>query len=633
MEEKIIQFINYINANQPISQGCVAKEFDVTKRSVRNYAIKANHILIGAASIQLKPSKGYVIDVVDEVQFENLLNTFNQSIALSVPSEPLNRVNYLLNDLLNRTDWVTIGSLASLLYVSDKTVSADLKEVETVLNDYDLVLKRKPYYGIRVLGSELNKRICLAQLVITNQENLSPFDKNKLEKISQCVKNCIKGTNVHISSVALHNLVIHIFVSLARIENDEAMPMPTEHIEIDEDSEEYKIAESIVSSIEEEFGLKVDNDEIKYTALHIASKETLLKITQDSCSYVIDDEIWLEVNEMIEVIWDVFKFDLRNDLELHMNLAKHLIPLKMRLKFGMNANNPLLNEIKTDFPLPYLMAVETSLVLARKFKKQLPDEEIGYIALNIALALERQQTSLPEKRLLIVCASGTTSAQLLKRQCEVEFNGYVKDVQTCDIKDFKHIDLSKFDYVFTTVPLDTTPPIPVRQVGLLLRGEDITKTIDELGSVGDQFLFTKYFDKDLFFGHVKADNKEQILRKLSSELVSWVDADFDLYDLVQQREDIAATSFGRGFAIPHNVTPIGDETKVACCVLDEPVLWDEELVSVVFMTLVGTPDNNDDEAFTKAFAKFLLNDSNIETIKSSQNFEMLKKLFNESVKK
>lgn len=75
------------------------------------------------------------------------------------------RVSFLLNDLLMRSQWVTIEEYADLLYVSARTLSNDMRLVEQKLAQFDLTLEKRPRYGIRVAGGESQRRLCLASLV------------------------------------------------------------------------------------------------------------------------------------------------------------------------------------------------------------------------------------------------------------------------------------------------------------------------------------------------------------------------------------------------------------------------------------------------------------------------------------
>lgn len=75
-------------------------------------------------------------------------------------------MNYLLNDLLMRNDWIKLQELSQALFVSKSALSGDLKKVEERLRPYDLVLEKRSHYGIRVTGGEMSRRLCLANAAI-----------------------------------------------------------------------------------------------------------------------------------------------------------------------------------------------------------------------------------------------------------------------------------------------------------------------------------------------------------------------------------------------------------------------------------------------------------------------------------
>lgn len=58
-----------------------------------------------------------------------------------IPDTRDGRVSFLLNDLLMRSQWVTIEEYADLLYVSARTLSNDMRLVEQKLAQFDLMLE------------------------------------------------------------------------------------------------------------------------------------------------------------------------------------------------------------------------------------------------------------------------------------------------------------------------------------------------------------------------------------------------------------------------------------------------------------------------------------------------------------
>ena len=159
MDARVKQLVNMIEDAQPVAVAVLAKRLEVSERAVRNYIHRANDSLAGVARIV--GSKGqYRIDVARADELARLLD----GAALAHPGIPDTRdgrVSFLLNDLLMRSQWVTIEEYADLLYVSARTLSNDMRLVEQKLAQFDLTLEKRPRYGIRVAGGESQRRLCL----------------------------------------------------------------------------------------------------------------------------------------------------------------------------------------------------------------------------------------------------------------------------------------------------------------------------------------------------------------------------------------------------------------------------------------------------------------------------------------
>ena len=85
------------------------------------------------------------------------------------------------------------------------------------------------------------------------------------------------------------------------------------------------------------------------------------------------------------------KKHFRDDLELILSLSTHLVPLIIRIKYGMRLKNPLLREIRQRYSLAYTIAVQASAVLERRYRCILDSNEVAYLALTIQLSLERKR--------------------------------------------------------------------------------------------------------------------------------------------------------------------------------------------------------------------------------------------------
>ncbi|KIP22340.1 RNA-binding antitermination protein GlcT [Anoxybacillus ayderensis] len=78
---------------------------------------------------------------------------------------------------------------------------------------------------------------------------------------------------------------------------------------------------------------------------------------------------------------------------IHVALTDHILFAMKRLEQGMDIKNPFLVETKSLYPLEYDVATEVVNMLNDRLHIQLPEGEIGFIALHIHSALTNHQLS------------------------------------------------------------------------------------------------------------------------------------------------------------------------------------------------------------------------------------------------
>lgn len=631
IDSQVCKVLFYIEEHEGVMPQLLAGVFDVSDRTIRTYVKKLNGQLEPAAHIHKARGGGYSLVVTDRDAFDRLVQASSEGGIRALPSTPGGRVSYLLSDLLCRTGWITLDDLSEILFVSRNAISGDLKRVEEQLGRFDLSLERRPHYGIRVRGSEMSRRLCLANITLDNLMDSRADDDNRasLNVIARCVDEVIAEEGFQINSAAYQNLMVHIAIAVRRIREGCYVPMDAEHLEHLRSSREFAVAGRIASGIEEAFSINLPQEEVAYIAIHLAGKQSLYAGPDDEDKgLVISDEVWNVVSEMLELIWDSYHFDLRGDLELRMNLARHIVPLAVRLKYRMHIDNPLLADIKERFTLAYSMALDSSMILAQKYGNRLSDDEAGYIALAFALALERQKGEAPRKNILVVCASGQGSAKLLEFRYRQEFGSLVDRVVTCDASHVDSVDMTGIDYVFTTVPLHCSLLVPVRQVSFFLDDEDMKDLRDLLSDVGLSGSLAPFFAPELFVTDLDVSDKREAIERLCECVAECRKVPSDFCELVLRREELAQTSFGNQVAMPHPVQAVSDDTFVCVGLLSHAIEWNGQAVRAVFLVSVSKAKNKKLESFYRSMAKLLTNKEAIQKLVGNQTWGTLVELLN-----
>ncbi len=68
--------------------------------------------------------------------------------------------------------------------------------------------------------------------------------------------------------------------------------------------------------------------------------------------------------------------DFRDHLSLRMMLIKHLVSLDIRMRYGIQIDNPLLTGIRQKYLLAYSVAVQGGGALKKYYGREIPEEEV-----------------------------------------------------------------------------------------------------------------------------------------------------------------------------------------------------------------------------------------------------------------
>ena len=141
--------------------------------------------------------------------------------------------------------------------------------------------------------------------------------------------------------------------------------------------EKLPLARECLGRLEMEYKFVFPESEVYYVALNVADK----KYYEDSGNLLIDKEINAVVTDILENIYETYRLDFRKDLDFYMMLVKHLIPLRVRLNYGTMLKNPILQEVKNEYPFALSIASGLNHIMKKYYDKQLSEDELSYIAI------------------------------------------------------------------------------------------------------------------------------------------------------------------------------------------------------------------------------------------------------------
>ncbi|OMD90210.1 PTS sugar transporter [Paenibacillus odorifer] len=613
-----------INSNQPVTAAWIAKELNVSDRTIRNDLKELQNIsaIIGL-KIELIRGKGFAAKITDinlfHQEFGDLTSDKISYTTIDF-SEQDNRVFYLLNRFLLKNNYIKLATIEDEMFVSKSTIQNDLKEVRKILENYNLSIVNRPHYGLYIEGDEFMKRICLSNYLYKREEELDPthvssslFDKDTYKKVKEIIVDKVNNYKIEISDISLDNLAIHLIIACKRIEEGFLIDNPSVHLKEDYPFEKI-VSQEIVKEIEDFTGLEFPDSEINYVIIHLVGTKLLPKESLSEYSKL--DEVGTIVRCILNRLKNESNWDFNGDVEFIQALTLHIRPAMNRIRYKMNIRNPLLKEIKINFPAAFEGALIASKCINNFLDLEVGEHEVAFIALHIGVALERMKSKNKKvKRVILVCASGVGSAKLLYYRLINLFENKIHVVNTISYYKLAETDLSSIDLVISTIPIKENIGIPVHVVKTFLDDTDLDQIRNLLSSSEQPGEAHIYLDPFRIFVKKELTTKESVIHFLSSELIKQGLVPDHYESLVLEREVLAPTSFGNLVAIPHPTTPVTKETFWTLCTLKRPIRWnDKQMVQLICLLNIKEGNSGDLDSMYKKLGSLIEDKEIVEQI-------------------
>lgn len=626
----------------PISVKSLAEQVGVSRRTVQRELEYLNHSLKEygvefmsktGVGVWLEGSSG------EKERLRRDLGTGQEDYDVSNKEERRKR---LILEILKEKGFRKLYYYSSQFGVSEATVSADLEAVEKWLHQYGLSVTRKPGSGVAVEGSEDGYRKAIRAFISENidspllrdsyeTDNMAGararLQKNRFshiidDDITDRVMDCIMGMNharvLTLTENSYVGLVIHISIAIDRILKNEVIDEGESWQAEEKDDEDYQLAEAIARELEEEFEIDIPDREVSYICLHIkGAKHEKIRWDDKASVDVGSREMQQLVNAMIDAYDREQAYLLRQDAEFIQGLLAHLQPTMIRLLHDMQIQNPVLSDIRKSYPEIYRKCERVAQVLGESIGKDVPPEEIGFLAVHFGAAIVRMEGKKEEVRKVragVVCSSGIGISRLMLSKLKKVFRDQM-ELTAYGARDITPYIAGKTDFFISSLPLDAVDT-PVIYVNPLLSEDDMEQIrhmvykyeripekrkdadvfsvqLEEINLIAAQInTVIKYME---FF---KVDNPitfEELLIAVGEQMSPYSDRQEMIREALQHREQISSQIFAEfGFALLHTRTKGVIRPAFAVCMTKDLGPFSHPYfkgITTVFIMLVPEDDN------------------------------------------
>lgn len=566
--------------------------------------------------IQSATGKGYQLIIHNEKDFKSFEKELVEKENYEDFNNQSNRITYILSQLLLKDTYIKSDQLADEMYVSRSSISSDIKIVKKILEKYQLSIDHKPNYGMKVIGTERQKRDCITKERLTRNLKNDSIKNEWISIVSDIVVETLMQTKYRISDVVLQNLVLHIWVSIQRmkdgiyIENQQSL---------NKYAHEKMIAKIILDKLSSIYHFETKESEVDFLALHLLGKRSYEE--QD----IISSEIDRFVNDMLEYIKLKTDIDFIGDLELKISLALHLNPLFIRLENQMQLQNSMTKDIQSNYPLAYDIAVIGAAYIQQQKNYSLSDDEIGYLAVHFSLSLVKKENKVNPKKVLVICNARRGDYLMIQHTFLKEFNEMISDLHIANANEISQLQVDSYDCVFTTFLNHPLIPKRALRINFFIDQKDRQRIRRALLGQNASSDILNYFQKDYFMENVNATTKEEIIHQMCNLANHYIDFDTDLYSACMRREQLGSTAYGHLIALPHPDSLISQKTIVVTAILKKPIIWSGQKVQLVFLICVEKGNQKDLRTLFEWISKLMIDQKNVEDIIQNSHYDTFMK--------
>jgi len=414
----------------PVGVDKLSKIFTISKRSVY-YDLKKIELWANESGFTFRrlSGKGIMISAPGKIKSNGLPNVY---------LSPENRRKYLLLKLLLSEDFQSAHELAGDLSVSRSTILSDIREIRKTLRQKAISLKGITSHGYIILGEEIKIRSFLTQLIISSfstyelismiikEQEMSQLEPNlrfivtnlQFSLIKSSVKDASNQLKFWLPDVDYVRFIIYQAICVKRIQLEKRIRKTVSGSRKLTTFEEYQIARNINFNLQSRLNIEIDEPEIINTAKMLLTCN--IKISEDNQNAGhFDNSLQVTVDAMIQAILPMAALDSEACSKLRKDLIDHLKLTIKQIQFGVMTENELLQRIKINYPKSYQLAERMAAVFTDYMEMVLPESEIGYIALHIAVYLEVANQGGGNLRAIVICNSGKGAANILSKKLNI----------------------------------------------------------------------------------------------------------------------------------------------------------------------------------------------------------------------
>lgn len=493
-------------APRPVTLAVISEKLGVSSRTVlREMPAVEKWLTDNDFRFSRKPGIGMTIEEENEnlelirelLEMENITPMYNRQ----------ERRRHVLGELFFAEEPVKAYVFTSNYHISEGTLHDDLDVLAGWLKEYRVEIMRRPGTGIFLKSTETAFRQAVSgavfefidvdkilELLSKNTQKkrkedilaqnplLGFWDFDLVEAVVKLLADSQKRLGVRYTDHSYIGLVVRISLAVSRVRKGKYNERPVPDVKKFQATPEMSAAEYMAEELGKQFSLNLPEKEIGYFAVYLSSARIWSSAAElkDPLQNMNTRRI---VTSMAAVVEQLTKLPFRSSTRMVDDLVEHINAFISRVSVNLRMENPQPDLVRQSYPEIY-EAVKTSCEVLREFiaPREIPESEIGYIAMHFAAAAEQFQENEQKIRAVVICPAGIGTSKVLSVNLMRLFgNLEIRRIISAFDIDEEQLREEGIDLIISTTEIQTD--FPHLRVGMILQTQDklmIQNTIEEI---------------------------------------------------------------------------------------------------------------------------------------------------------
>lgn len=437
-----------------------------------------------------------------------------------------------------------------------------------------------------------------------------PKDFNHIEFrwILTLTKSYFANENVELSDANLYTIICAIYITMLRRKKGFLVDRKKSNLKIGREFNKY--FDYLIKQ-----GINLDLSDKKILCEFFYSFNLTAEVTKDGSVMGLSRLI---LDEFCHDVMEKHHYDLWQSEVFREKLLVHIEYLIRRIESRYSTKNPLLEEIKKQYPYAYEISMLIVPIIHRIKSVYISDDELSYISVFVEYFLKKVNKKL---NVVLLRPSNIGIEEIVKSWLSTDFQNQIEVKATIpqyDLSDF--LDNNDVDLIVSTHDNIIHPSIATYRIGGIpdVNEKNALNALIHKIRLNHRFreVVKDNFTEDSIYIYKDARTFEEVIHDISKnfEEQGIIENKKAYASDVIEREKIYPTEMSSWFMIPHPLTTFASRTQVGVALLREPLRTNNNEIQVIFLLALERVQSERIGVLFQFFRHLALDDSSREII-------------------